>query len=267
VTAGPGDWMPASPVGRGRLRVTHPDREYMVEVLKTAFVQGRLAKDEFDLRVGQALAARTLTDLAALTSDLPAGLVTARQRRVPAQAQPRPPASKVATSGAAAVAALGLRVGIVFTLLSSPVFTSTTVLLGPSAARYVGTQVAIVGSDPVLQGALPNVRPVMSLSALRRDIQVRSLTNRVLSISAQGATTGLAARTANAVADSYIAFVDANITPGQPGARVLERAVGATGTPLPARLLVPGGLGALLGALIGAITALMFRRSNRRSRI
>jgi capsular polysaccharide biosynthesis protein len=155
----------------------------------------------------------------------------------------------------------------VFTLLSSYVFTSTTVLLGPSAARYVGTQVAIAGSDPVLQGALPNVRPVMSLSALRRDIQVRSLTNRVLSISAQGATTGLAARTANAVADSYIAFVDANITPGQPGARVLECAVGATGTPLPARLLVTGGLGALLGALVGAITALVFRHSNRRSRI
>jgi hypothetical protein len=149
----------------------------------------------------------------------------------------------VATSGAAAVAALGLLVGIVFTLLSSPVFTSTTVLLGPSAARYVETQVAIAGSDPVLQGALPNVRPVMSLSALRRDIQVKSLTNRVLSISAQGATTAQAARTANAVADSYIAFVDANITPGQPGAQVVDRAVGATGTPLPARLLVPGGLG------------------------
>ena len=160
MTAGPGDWMRAGPVGRGRLRVSHQDREHMVEVLKAAFVQGRLAKDEFDLRVGQALAARTLTDLAALTADLPAGLVTARQRRIPARAQPRPPASKVATSGAAAVAALGMLAGIVFTLLSPPVFTSsTTVLLRPSAARYIGTQVAIAGSDRVLVGALPNVQP------------------------------------------------------------------------------------------------------------
>jgi hypothetical protein len=267
VTVGPGDWMSVGPVGRGRLRVSHLDREHMVEVLKTAFVQGRLAKDEFDLRVGQALAARTLTDLAALTADLPAGLVTARQRRVPARAQPRPSASKVATSGAAAVAALGLLTGIVFTLLSPPVFTSTTVLLGPSAARHVGTQVAIAGSDPVLKGALPNVRSVMSLSALRRDIRVKSLTDRVLSISAQGATAAQAARTANAVADSYIAFVDGNITPGQPRAQVIDRAAGATGTPLPARLLAPGGLGALLGALTGAITALVVRRSNRRARI
>ena len=275
MTVGPGDWMSAGPVGRGLLRVSHLDREHIVEVLKTAFVQGRLAKDEFDLRVGQALAARTLTDLAALTADLPAGLVTARQRRVPAHPQPRPPARKVATSGAAAVAALGLLAGImfallnppVFALLNPPVFTSTTVLLGPSAAGYVGTQVAIAGSDPVLQGALPNVGPVMSLSALRRDIQVTSLTDRVLSISAQGATTAQAAHTANAVADSYIAFVDANITPGQPRAQVVDRAVGATGTPLPARLLVTGGLGALLGALIGAIAALVSRGSNRRSRI
>jgi hypothetical protein len=267
VTVGPGDWMSAGPVGRGRLRVSHLDREHIVEVLKTAFVQGRLTKDEFDLRVGQALAARTLTDLAALTADLPAGLVTARPRRVPVQAQPRPPARKVATSGAAAVAALGLLAVITFALPNPPVFTRTTVLLGPSAAGYVGTQVAIAGSDPVLQGALPNVRPVMPLSALRRDIQVKSLTDRLLSISAQGATTAQAAHTANAVADSYIAFVDANITPGQPRAQVVHRAVGATGTPLPARLLVTGGLGALLGALTGAIAALVSRGSNRRSRI
>jgi capsular polysaccharide biosynthesis protein len=240
----------------------------VVEVLKAAFVQGRLSKDEFDLRVGQALAARTLTVLAALIADLPAGLVAARRRRMPARAQPRPPASTVATSGAAAVAALGLLAGIVFTLLSPPVFTSsTTVLLRPSAARHIGTQVALAGSDPVLAAALPSVRPATSLPALRRDIEVKSLTDGVLSISAQGATTTQAARAANAVADSYVDFADANMTPGGERAQVLDRAVAATGTPLPARLLVAGGLGALLGALIGAIAALVFRRSNRRSRI
>jgi hypothetical protein len=37
--------------------------------------------------------------------------------------------------------------------------------------------------------------------------------------------------------------------------------------PLPAWLLVPGGLGALIGALIGIITALALSRSRRRSRI
>ena len=43
----------------------------MIETLKVAFVQGLLAKDEFDLRVNQTLASRTYAELAAVTADLP----------------------------------------------------------------------------------------------------------------------------------------------------------------------------------------------------
>ena len=57
----------------GRLRASHADREQVVDLLKAAFVQGRLTQDELDGRIGQALAARTYADLAALTADLPAG--------------------------------------------------------------------------------------------------------------------------------------------------------------------------------------------------
>ena len=60
----------------------------MIGTLKAAFVQGLLAKDEFDLRVGQTLAARTFADLAALTADLPAGLAAAKPPQ-PAPAQGR----------------------------------------------------------------------------------------------------------------------------------------------------------------------------------
>jgi Domain of unknown function (DUF1707) len=59
-------------VGRDRLRAGHADREQVIGTLKAAYVQGMLAKDEFDLRVGQAFASRTYADLAALTADLPA---------------------------------------------------------------------------------------------------------------------------------------------------------------------------------------------------
>jgi Domain of unknown function (DUF1707) len=68
----------AAAAGRGHLRASHADREQVVGTLKAAFVAGMLAKDEFDLRVGQALASRTYADLAALTTDLPAGLAAAR---------------------------------------------------------------------------------------------------------------------------------------------------------------------------------------------
>ena len=48
-------------------------REHVIDVLKAAFVQGRLTKDELDLRVGRAFASRAFADLTALTADLPAG--------------------------------------------------------------------------------------------------------------------------------------------------------------------------------------------------
>src|SRR5450432_2650533 len=77
VMTGPGDQIAAGAGGRGRLRASHADREHVVGTLKSAFVQGMLAKDEFDLRVGEALVSRTYAELAAPTADLPAGLAPA----------------------------------------------------------------------------------------------------------------------------------------------------------------------------------------------
>jgi hypothetical protein len=74
---GPGDEIAAGQGGHSHLRASHADREQVIDILKTAFVQGRLAKDELDLRVGQVLASRTYADLDALTADIPAGLATA----------------------------------------------------------------------------------------------------------------------------------------------------------------------------------------------
>jgi hypothetical protein len=47
----------------------------VIDLLKAAFVQGRLDKDELDLRVGRVLASRTYADLDALTADIPAVLL------------------------------------------------------------------------------------------------------------------------------------------------------------------------------------------------
>ena len=43
-------------------------------MLKAAFVQGRMRKDEFDARVDQTFASRTYAELAAITADIPAGI-------------------------------------------------------------------------------------------------------------------------------------------------------------------------------------------------
>jgi len=85
--------------GRSRLRASHADREQVIATLKAAFVVGRLTKDEFDLRVGLTLAARTYADLAALTADIPPAPTGARPARPPAPARRRPLARAAAMSG------------------------------------------------------------------------------------------------------------------------------------------------------------------------
>lgn len=76
--AGSGDELAAGAGDRSRLRASDADREQVVEVLKAAFVQGRLTMDEFALRVTQVYASRTYADLDALTADIPAQLTKAQ---------------------------------------------------------------------------------------------------------------------------------------------------------------------------------------------
>jgi hypothetical protein len=75
--AEPPDQTPPAP-GRGHLRDSHADPEQVIGTLKAAFVHGRLDRNEFDLRVGQAFASRTYAELAALTADIPARLAAAQ---------------------------------------------------------------------------------------------------------------------------------------------------------------------------------------------
>ncbi len=74
VMAGPGD-AAAEDRSRGELRASHADREQVIGRIKAAFVQGMLAKGEFDQRVEEAFAARTQAELAVLTADFPVSLV------------------------------------------------------------------------------------------------------------------------------------------------------------------------------------------------
>src|ERR1700685_2765563 len=71
--------------GRGHFRASHADREQVIDTLSVAFARGRLAKDEFDARISQALASRTYADLAAVVVGIPAEPVVAEQPRQPSQ--------------------------------------------------------------------------------------------------------------------------------------------------------------------------------------
>jgi Domain of unknown function (DUF1707)/Domain of unknown function (DUF4190) len=71
MTLGPGPGNAAG--GYGNVRASAADRERAIDVLKAAFAEGRLTREEHDARVERAYRSRTYADLAALSADLPAG--------------------------------------------------------------------------------------------------------------------------------------------------------------------------------------------------
>jgi capsular polysaccharide biosynthesis protein len=172
--------------------------------------------------------------------------------------------------------AAGLLAGAVTAAYSPALVTSSALILLPQPAQtvqgpagganggadpYTATQEVIAGSNPVLSGALPNVRPAMSLTDLRRDIRIGSPAPDVISISAKGQTARDAEATANAVADSYVQDVRTSTSPGEYApAQVLQPATSATSPAPLTRLLAGAMLGMVCGVLTGVIAALVSRR-------
>jgi hypothetical protein len=94
----------AGATARDRLRSSDADREQVIDALKAAFVQGRLTKDELDVRAGQALASRTCAELTAIAADIPAALIEAWPPPEPAWVHTRKRVNKkVAVWGAYAI--------------------------------------------------------------------------------------------------------------------------------------------------------------------
>ena len=128
---------PGAQAAAAGLRASRADRERVIDLLKAAFVQDRLDRDEFDTRIGQALASRTYGELAAVTADIPAELTGELPRRPPVRARRRIPFN-TAVTGAAYMAGL-LNMGMIATLLSrSPV---AVVLF--AVFTFIGTILAI----------------------------------------------------------------------------------------------------------------------------
>ena len=142
----------------GRLMASHADREQAIGVLKAAFIQGRLTKDEFDLRVGQVLASRTYADLGALTADIP-DWVTSVQ----------PPAEDAPEPGKMLSFKTAIRVGAVG---ASPSVASAAIVVMRSSTVPAVAGVLLVGLTGVLVAGLLAVL-LMLLSWVVRGSQRR----------------------------------------------------------------------------------------------
>jgi hypothetical protein len=97
-------------VNNFRMLASTADRDRAIGVLKSSFVEGRLTKDELELRVGQVLTARLFPDIMALTYDLPVGPFG----RLPAHpVTPAPPRiSRLAVAALVCAAAAPCTVGV-----------------------------------------------------------------------------------------------------------------------------------------------------------
>jgi hypothetical protein len=136
--------------GRGDPRASQAGREQVIGILKAAFVQGRLAKDEFDLRVGQTFAARTYAQLAVITADLPTGLAMAQAPQAAGvQGEPRiPRAGRVLAVATAVLAGVWL---VAFSLpVSGPDHDSSAGSALAVTATFFYVMLLLMAGTPIL---------------------------------------------------------------------------------------------------------------------
>ena len=144
----------------GQLKASHADREQAIGMLKAAFVQGRLSKDEFDLRVGQVLASRTYADLGALTADIP-DWVTSVQ----------PPAEDAREPGRMLSFRTAIRVGAVG---ASPSVASAAIVVMQSSTVPAVAGVLLVGLTGVFVAGLLAALLMLLSWVVRRSQRIRA---------------------------------------------------------------------------------------------
>jgi hypothetical protein len=140
--------------GRGGCRASHADRDHVIDMLKAAFVQGRLSKDEFDLRVSQAFGSRTWAELDALTRDIPA-----LARLAPAPGRRHRP-GRVIPVFVTAIASIGL---VLLALLTMP--SQATRRLSSLPARLLPARLTIPPAEWRVQCGKPWQQPRARLPA------------------------------------------------------------------------------------------------------
>jgi capsular polysaccharide biosynthesis protein len=179
------------------------------------------------------------------------------------------------------VVTLAVLGGAAYAVLKPPMVTSTALIALPTSTNaqsaaatttggtdpFTATQEVVAGSSQVLAGALPNVRPAMSVTQLHHNIQVGSPSPDIISIIAQGKNAADAEANANAVANSYVSYVNSpHSAVGHITAHLLESASSASGPAKTSRVVIYALVGGLIGMLIGIIVVLAIGRSDRRLR-
>ncbi|MGH3301657.1 MAG: DUF1707 and DUF4190 domain-containing protein, partial [Streptosporangiaceae bacterium] len=122
------------------MRAGDADRDRVAELLNTAYVEGRLTRDEYDARLESALSARTFADLDLVVIDLP--------RAMPGDLIPAGTVLPVPATSGLAVASLVCGFG---QFVVGPLGTIPAIVLGHMARRQIqrtgqrGASLALAG--------------------------------------------------------------------------------------------------------------------------
>jgi capsular polysaccharide biosynthesis protein len=176
-----------------------------------------------------------------------------------------------------ALTLLGLLIGVGYALTTPPLISSSALVVVPETAAQasqaeqsgsdtvVATEEIVAASTRVLEDALPHITPPLSVITLKDRVSVSSPAVSILSFNGEGKTAAQAESIANAVANSYLAYVGSPSSPvGDVPAKILQSATTASPSKLPEQAGALGALGALVGALIGFFVALVIGRNDRR---
>ena len=140
---GAGYGYPAVGGGRATMRAADADRDRVAAILNTAYVDGRLSKDEYDARLETTLSARTYAELDQVVADLPVGL--------PGGVRPVGTAVVTPATATNGLAIASLVFGLAQFVLLGPLATIPAIVCGHVARRQIrrtgeqGAGLALVG--------------------------------------------------------------------------------------------------------------------------
>jgi hypothetical protein len=126
------------------MRASHADRDRVIDTLKAAYVYGLVTKDEFDDRVGHALASRSRAELALITADIPDELPTAPPLLSPELAKASLPArAKLRPSDRAVGTTLVLSASLFIVAFFAPSQLAELLALGATGSALVSLFLAV----------------------------------------------------------------------------------------------------------------------------
>jgi len=139
----------------------------VIAVLKAAFVQGRLTKDEFDTRVGKVFTSPTYAELAAVTADLPAEPGDARWPRKPVRAQAKRSANADVKTAAHVIGGATL---VAAPMWAVTIFTSQFVsIISPPAVAVMWLALFVISVAATATAMAASILTVALMIGPRRD--------------------------------------------------------------------------------------------------